>query len=144
MLTTYRLQHLQEIRDPIPRIRLRALMQLANISDASIVSIMIERLTSDKDTDVRAEAAFSLGKILGEGGWDGEVIQGAEEALLQGLENENESIKDEAIQALKKLACADVPLSRAVYRQLRQITNDDTSSEKFIQIAQEILEYLGG
>jgi hypothetical protein len=142
--TTRRLQHLQEARDSNPRVRLRALQQLANILDASMVSIMIERLISDKDSDVRAEAAYSLGKMLSEGSWDGEVIQEAEEALLQGIDNENESVRDEVLQALKKFACGDVPLSRAVYRQARQITNDDTSSEKFIQIAREILECLEG
>jgi HEAT repeat protein len=141
--TTRWLQHLQEARDSNPRVRLRALQQLANISDTGVVSIMIERLTSDEDSDVRAEAAFSLGRMLCEGSWDGKVITEAEEALLQGIDDENESIRDEVLQALKKLACGDVSLSRAVYRRVRQIADDNTNSERVIQIVQNILECLG-
>ncbi|HVC30973.1 MAG TPA: HEAT repeat domain-containing protein [Steroidobacteraceae bacterium] len=93
------------IPDPDPRVRAAAIGALWEYEERDLIPILIDRLHSDEDADVRAAAALALGRFVLLGEFDGlrpRDLRGIEDVLAETINDaaETEEVRARALEAL--------------------------------------------
>lgn len=137
---TNRLRYVLEIRDRNAEVRLRAAQQLGASNDIFAVSHLIELLETEEVADVRVEAVYGLGQLLGDGGEPGALAEGIK-ALIAATKDADEKVRRESVEALDTLVCSNVQLPRTAIQRLRELINHDKFDD-VVEAAKIALEHV--
>jgi HEAT repeat protein len=131
--------HLQEVKNPNPVVRIRAIQQLGQNNDIATVSLLTNIAQTETENNVKLEAIHWLGRTLRsttEGATFGEGIS----ALVSATEHNDAQVRNSAIEALDHLIGSNMTIPQYIIQRIRVVAQSDSDATTK-KSAQDALEH---